>query len=52
MKGSKVWTFERPKMRTFYTFEPLNAHTYEQNISLIRLTSKGISEKSIRDPQN
>ena len=37
MKGSKVWTFERLKMWTFYIFEHLMAHTYEPNISLIRL---------------
>ena len=33
----KLWTGERPKMWTFYIFEPLKAHTYEPNISLIRL---------------
>ena len=37
MKGSKGWTLERPKVWTFYIFEPLKAHTYEPNISLIRL---------------
>ena len=36
MLGSKVWTVEGP---TFYIFEPLKAHTYEPNISLIRLVS-------------
>ena len=37
MLGSKVWTVERPMMRTFYIFEPLKAHTCESNVSLIRL---------------
>ena len=37
MKSSKAWTFERPKMWTFYIFESLKAHIYETNISLIRL---------------
>ena len=37
MKGSKVWTFERPRMWTIYIFEPLKAHSYEPNICLIRL---------------
>ena len=37
MLGSKVWTVERPKMWTFYIFDPLKTDTYERNISLIRL---------------
>ena len=37
MLDSKVWNIVRPKMRTFYIFEPLKAHTYEPNISLISL---------------
>ena len=32
---SKVWPVERPK--TFYIFESWKIHTYETNISLIRL---------------
>ena len=37
MLGSKVWTVGRPKMWTFYIFEPLKAYTNGLNISLIRL---------------
>ena len=33
MLGSKVWTFESPKMGTFYIFGPLKAYTYEPNIN-------------------
>ena len=37
MLGSKVYSVEKPKWLTFYIFESLKAHTYEPNISLIRL---------------
>ena len=37
MLGSKVYTVERPMVRTLHIFEPLKAHTYEPNISLIQL---------------
>ena len=37
MLQSKVWAVERPKMGSFYIFEPLKVHTYEPNINLIRL---------------
>ena len=35
MKSSQVWTFYRPKMWTIHIFEPLKAHIYEPDISLI-----------------
>ena len=37
MKSLKMWTFGRPQMWTFYIFEPLKTHSYEPDISLIRL---------------
>ena len=37
MLDSKVWTVERPNVWAFYVFKPLKAHTYELNISLIKL---------------
>ena len=40
MLDSKVWTVEIPQMGTFYIFEPLKAHTYEPNISLIMLITQ------------
>ena len=36
-KISLIRLIERPKMGTFYIFEPLKVHTSEVNISLIRL---------------
>ena len=37
MLGSQVWIVEKPTMCTFHVYETLKIHTYEQNISLIRL---------------